>query len=397
MTGSLQLLALCVIVVAFIVAKFIVSIQSKTDNNEKRHSGIDGLRGFLAIGVFVHHAVIWRNYCVTGNWEAPTSNFYNQLGQTSVALFFMISGFLFVKKLMENRTFGINWSHFFVGRIVRLVPLYYFSLIIIVVTSLRLNDWTLNTTLGEFLSDIGQWMAFTYFERPSLNGLFEAQIVNAGVVWSLAFEWLFYFSLPLIGLFVLKVKPHVVYVSLGIVFVLLYYWSVGGFYYAQLHSFAGGAIVAVLWHYFGKKIQTSHHVFAVLIIACGVMVSQYHSADDLYCKIFITLLFGLIAFGNTFFGILTTSAFRLLGTISFSVYLLHGIVLFYACEYMVGKEFIKGLSDPMYVAFVLVLVPILVVISLLTYRYIEFPFIEWHKRSKSRGKSVQLNTATPEK
>ncbi|MCJ8292547.1 MAG: acyltransferase [Crocinitomicaceae bacterium] len=377
------LLPFFVIVTAFVIARIVVFFQLKTTSTKGRHSGIDGLRGFLAMGVFIHHTVIWRNYCLTGNWEAPTSNFYNQLGQTSVALFFMISGYLFVKKLIDNRESGLNWSRFFIGRIARLVPLYYFSLLIIVLASLILNGWTLNTSLAHYMKDIGHWMAFTYMSRPALNGLFEAQIVNAGVVWSLAFEWLFYFSLPLIGVFVLKVKPHLIFILLAIGFVYLHYWSVGGFYYAQLHSFLGGAIIVVLKHYFGEKINCSHPIFGLLIIACFFGVCQFHSADYVYCKLFITAVFGIIAFGNTFFGLLTSSAFRLLGTISFSIYLLHGIVLFFTIKFIVGYEFIQQLSDLNYLLFVLLLIPVVILISLSTYQYVELPFIKWNQRRRS--------------
>lgn len=381
-----MMLALFIIVTAFAFAQIVVFFQLRTPTtsiSKGRHSGIDGLRGFLAMGVFIHHTVIWRNYCLTGNWAAPTSNFYNQLGQTSVALFFMISGYLFIKKLIDRRETGLNWSRFFIGRLARLVPLYYFSLLIIVLTSLILNGWTLTTSPGLFLKDIGHWMAFTYFSRPALNGLFEAQIVNAGVVWSLAFEWLFYFSLPLIGLFVLKVKPHILFILLGVVFVYLHYWSVGGFYYAQLHSFLGGAIIVVLKHYFGQKINCSHPIFGLLIIACFFWISYFHSADYIYCKLFITAVFGIIAFGNTFFGLLTSSAFLLLGKISFSIYLLHGIVLFFTFKFIVGYEFIHQLSDLNYLLFVLLLVPVVISISLSTYQYVELPFIKWNQRGRS--------------
>lgn len=377
-----MMLPFFIILTAFLVAQVIVMLQKKAVITVGRHSGIDGLRGFLAIGVFIHHTIIWRNYCLTGNWSAPSSHFYNQLGQTSVALFFMISGYLFVKKLIDSRETGLNWSRFFIGRIARLVPLYYFSLVIIVLTSLALNGWTLNTSFGEFIKDVAHWMGFTYLSRPTLNDMFEAQIVNAGVVWSLAFEWLFYFSLPIIGLFVLKVKPHILFVLLGVGFVYLHYWSVGGFYYAQIYSFLGGAVVAVLKHYLGGKITSSHPVFGLLIIACFFGICQYHSADDIYCKLYITAVFGIVAFGNTFFGLLTTSAFHLLGTISFSVYLLHGVVLFYMFKFIVGMEFIKSLSDLNYLFFVLTIVPIVVFISFLTYNYIELPFINWNKRGR---------------
>lgn len=380
-----------IILTAFLFAQVIMYFQKKPVEGSHRHSGIDGLRGFLAIGVFIHHTIIWRNYCISGEWVAPTSNFQNQLGQTSVALFFMISGFLFIKKLIDHREKGLNWSRFFIGRIARLAPLYYFSLAIIVLTSLALNGRTLSTSTGEFIKDVGHWIGFTYLSRPTLNDLFEAQIVNAGVVWSLAFEWLFYFSLPVIGFFVLKVRPHFLFVLLGIGLIYLHYWSVGGFYYAQIYSFLGGAIVAVLKHYFGKKINCAHPIFGVLIIACFFGISQYFSADDIYCKLYITAVFAIIAFGNTFFGLLTSAAFHLLGTISFSVYLLHGIVLFLLFKWIVGQEFIQFLSDTQYLLFILSVVPVVVLISFFTYTYIELPFINWNKRANSEAKSIESN------
>ena len=67
-----------------------------------RFASIDGLRGYLAFFVFLHHACIWYFYLQTGEWGRPPSNLYSHLGRSSVVLFFMITGFLFFTKFHKN-------------------------------------------------------------------------------------------------------------------------------------------------------------------------------------------------------------------------------------------------------------------------------------------------------
>ena len=63
-----------------------------------RYRSLDGLRGYLALFVVIHHAAIWHGFARTDVWHGPPSHLYNQLGQGSVATFFMITGFLFFGK-----------------------------------------------------------------------------------------------------------------------------------------------------------------------------------------------------------------------------------------------------------------------------------------------------------
>jgi tRNA A-37 threonylcarbamoyl transferase component Bud32 len=77
--------------------------------------GIDGLRGYLAFGVFVHHSIITWIFLRTGVIDFPPSNFYSMLGQGSVALFFMITGFLFWSRLLAQGR-NHDWLAFGVSR-----------------------------------------------------------------------------------------------------------------------------------------------------------------------------------------------------------------------------------------------------------------------------------------
>jgi len=53
------------------------------------------LRGYLAFCVFLHHASFYVEFAHAGEWIEPASRVYSHLGDSSVKLFFMITGFLF--------------------------------------------------------------------------------------------------------------------------------------------------------------------------------------------------------------------------------------------------------------------------------------------------------------
>src|SRR5262249_21839223 len=92
-----------------------------------RHVAIDGLRGFLALGVLFHHALFRFNLVTTGNWAIPDAAFYTLLGQVAVMTFFMITGFLFWDRVLRGwggsqQSALVDWRHFYGARIRRIVP-----------------------------------------------------------------------------------------------------------------------------------------------------------------------------------------------------------------------------------------------------------------------------------
>ncbi len=76
MNPSDHLFALIIILIA-LTTGFAINLKYKLKTFPARYEGIDGLRGFLAICVFVHHSNIWYKYLHTGKWIAPDSNLYN--------------------------------------------------------------------------------------------------------------------------------------------------------------------------------------------------------------------------------------------------------------------------------------------------------------------------------
>src|ERR1035437_7940025 len=96
--------AVIIYLTAFISGYIIKSI-CKTNLQEGRYECIDGLRGFLALGVFIHHSSVWGEFFLTDSWQNCflKSNIYPQFGEAGVSFFFMITSFLFVSKLLSAK------------------------------------------------------------------------------------------------------------------------------------------------------------------------------------------------------------------------------------------------------------------------------------------------------
>ncbi|WP_289058155.1 acyltransferase [uncultured Flavobacterium sp.] len=366
--------------IIFLIACFttyLINLKYKISHTSSRFESVDGLRGFLAISVFISHSSTWYRYIQKEQWSNDY-NLYSQLASISVAFFFMISSFLFVSKLLDSREKGFNWKKFFISRFFRLVPMYYLSVFLIIFFVMIISDWKLKVGLFEFLHEMFLWGTFTIIHGSSINGCDFTYVINAGVVWSLPFEWLFYFSLPLISLLILKNKPPIFYLLISIFFIGSYFY-LHTFQVQHILSFAGGALAAILTKYkFAKSVEKPF--FSAVILVCLLLIGQLEESAKMQCKLLITIIFILVSSGNTLFGILKSPILKLLGEISYSTYLLHGIVLFAVFYFGFGLENAKKLTPLQYCLTVFLITPIVVILSFIGYRFIEKPFMEISKK-----------------
>jgi peptidoglycan/LPS O-acetylase OafA/YrhL len=360
----------------------------------KRFGEIDGLRGYLAFFVFIHHAAIWFSYCHTGKWIAPESNFYTHLGQSSVALFFMITGFLFYNKLLRSRFQKFDWPSFFIGRFFRLTPLYLAVMLVMFLIVAILSDWVLIDKLRYLIFCAMRWLLFTVPGAPSINHVDTALIV-ATVTWSLPYEWCFYLVFPLIALTTGQKPGWLVLATAGAGLAIGY--SIG-LKPGLAGIFLGGVIAARLVQHppFTKFSETSSASVIVLVCMAGVLLfpSAYHWIPAML----LTAAFSLIAGGANLFGLLTSQTSRRLGELAYSIYLLHGIALFILIYFVLGKHNVAAMSSSSYWLWIFALVPCLLALSAMTFHYVEQPGIRIGKRialyySRSRTMLIQNDKA----
>ncbi|WP_417663029.1 acyltransferase family protein [Pseudomonas sp.] len=343
----------------------------KTHTSESRFGSIDGLRGYLALFVFMHHSIIWYFYLNTGKWAVPPSNIYTHFGQTSVALFFMVTGFLFTNKIIENKITPIDWLRVIVSRVLRLTPLYLFAVTILFIVVTIATKAVLNVTYSKLIIDCVKWVFFTIPGAPDLNALKHTTMVVAGVVWTLPFEWFFYLSLPLLAMLQGQIpKARYIIFSAASLYIITRFFSPATI---LIIPFFGGIIAA----YFARleicKKSSKHWISSTLATACLVLVvTVYPTAYGYPQYILITIFFIFISSGNDLFGVLTLKLSRTLGELTYSIYLLHGLVLYISFN-LIGYNTATSLSTVSYWAFIIFLTPLMLSLSIWTFIYIERP------------------------
>ncbi len=338
-----------------------------------RFESIDGLRGYLAFFVVLHHAAIYYYYLPSDGWALPPQNLYSHFGQTSVSLFFMITGFLFFNKLIEAKEKGMDWLYYIVSRFLRLYPLYLCALLVMLFLVYIMSGFHRLDKFGDLFLQTFHWLMFGVINTPDINGYHKTGDIIS-VLWSIRYEWLFYFSLPMLGLVFLKKRPNLFFVIVCLVIAYFIFKS-GDIKYHHFLSFVSGLIAAFSIQTEKLKSIASHWATSVIVLLCLIaIVLFYHNAEESYVPwVLTTMAFILIANGNSIFGLLTNKISRHFGQISYSIYLLHTILFFITFRIVIGFENATTFSLYQYWSIIIGICIILIPLCYLTYYKIELP------------------------
>ncbi|MDO9328767.1 MAG: acyltransferase [Pseudomonas sp.] len=404
MTETNPFIALAAYLLAIVTAALLLRAVPKITRHlehsgESRYASIDGLRGYLAFGVFVHHSVITWIFLRTGVIEFPPSNFYSQLGQGSVALFFMITGFLFWNRLLTQGR-QHDWLAFAVSRVFRLYPLYLPLMLIVFVTVFYLQNWELKDP-GIRLA--GQILAWLTFDRPDVNQYHQTGMLISNVTWTLGYEVFFYLALPLAGM-VFIYRGSWLQVVLCLIGIYALYQLVGWEHSLKKHflaSFLGG-IGAGYWIRRPHLMAWGQTRLAgiIALLALAIAFTAFNRAFNLLPLLLLSLFFVIVASGNTLFGALKPRSIRWLGEISYSTYLLHGFVLWVMVQRLPLVMDLDARDTWTYLSLLAVCTCLLIVISSLTFLYIEKPgmsagrkLLQWLRQGKKAEKTLAEKVA----
>ena len=355
-----------------LLSVWLIKRRSFDASTQGRFASIDGLRGYLAFFVFLYHTCTNYSYVTIGKWDTPNTNLYLFLGHGSVQLFFMITSFLFYSKLLQtkpnqtkpNQT---SWVKFYLSRLLRLYPLYLFSISLVFIVVLYLSKGVQRESYWELAKHVASWVLFGLFGLADINEI-NTHVINAGVIWSLSYEWIFYLSMPVLA-YILKQENRINWIIFSLIGILLL---------ASMHSlfegraFIGGILAAYLIRNDKFIMFAKSKIATCLIFICILGLVQEFIPNNTYVMLgYLLLIFVLIASGNHLFGILVHPISRALGDLSYSIYLLHGILLFVAFNILIEKSIVT--SANVYWGVVTIIAPILIFICHCTYRYIEYP------------------------
>ena len=359
-----------------------------------RWATLDGLRGYLALGVFIHHAAIAWHYQSSGTIDMPPERVFAQIGQVGVALFFMITGFLFWDRLSrQGRQF--DWRHFAISRVLRIYPLYLALLVTLIGCVFYLQGWRLHVTPLRLLAETSQWLVF---HRPDINGLVGTGNLISNVTWTLLYEVFFYLALPLLGAVFLYrgTLPRTLACLVGLYLLMQLVGWEHALKKKYLLSFAGG-IAAVYWvrrpglvAWAKGGIGTGVALAALLLVLTGL-----HKTFAAFPLLLLSLVFCIVVSGNDLLGALSLRSARWMGEVSYSTYLLHGFLLWW----MVYRPYphlapVEG-GGWLFLGLVALCCVALVLVSTLTFLLIERPGIALGKRWSLRVGRAQVRSELP--
>ncbi len=321
----IAILISCLCAVA--VASFLAKRGFPVTPNTNRIGCVDGLRGYLALFVLFHHFIIYTEISKSGAiWAAPTTTLFNSFGSGAVSLFFMVTGLVFTPKIRAGFA-KTSWVRVYISRAFRILPLGAVSIAIITVIIMLRTGKPLDAS---YFRAAASWI-FSQ-GQPPLLGYAESGKINAYVLWSLKYEWLFYiFVLPTCALAMdlMKGKHPSWVLPLAILVLSLaikpFLKKAGLFSY--LPFFAFGMIAyecasrASIVQFFKARWVP---FMALACLLAGLLSEPSYGVFQLFSY---GLFFISIASGTDLWGLLRLKFNLLLGECSFGIYLLHGIVL----------------------------------------------------------------------
>lgn len=294
-----------------------------------RFGCVDGLRGYLALFVVFHHFVI-SIACKAGHgWAEPASNIYNEFGKAAVALFFMATGLVFYPRVIDGFS-KTDWPLLYNGRLFRIIPMLLVSTLLCALIVANEHRVTPSVHLPV---EILEWLEG---QQVPLLDVRTSYQVNAGVFWSIWWEWLFYLLvLPLMALFRQAFERNGMRVMLILLLTLSLLGRLSGMaIFTYLPLFILGMLIAEIASYDRVRQVFSQRWVSMPLLAALVYVTTLFHVP--YGVVTMALLGGVllgIAAGNDMFGLLSNRGARMLGEISFCIYVLHGIVLHLAFRF----------------------------------------------------------------
>lgn len=362
----------------------------------------DGLRGILAVWVLLSH--------VTQFVDGPRG--LVDRGGIAVDMFMFVSGFLMfwtieTRALKESPVQIDTWRKFFIRRFFRIAPLYYCALILALSFGPEWKEALKNIYLHQ-----GHGF-FRPFEECARDGVIDVlshitflfglhPCYSASTVipdWSLSLEMQFYVCFPILFLLLRRV-PALMFALIAAAIVGAASHFVGVYLIdpSKLISFPQPSLLALRLNCFVGGMLLARIVCSVKVrwsdlLALAVAIFAFQRATFGVIAVIVSLMVlrpffptaGVWVLLNKAMGVLSKlfeGRFgRILGDLSYSVYLLHIFILIPLVAGLQSTTWFDGLSGiGRFLTVVAIMLPLVLLISKVTFSLVEQPFVAIGRR-----------------
>lgn len=314
---------------------------------------LDGLRGLAAMLVVAYHFT--TRYQELYGHPAPLA-LSVPLGHYGVQLFFLVSGFVIFMSL--QRTGDVR--DFLVSRLARLFPAYWLAVLltatVVALCSLPGREVPVSAVWTN-LSMLQAWL-----DVPHVDGVY----------WTLTVELAFYAGMLILHLTGLLRHLHRVVLA-GLAALLLHHWAEarGWLHWSEItrltllldtaHLFFAGMLLHRLYLHANDRLATA------LLAACLGAEWVLHGSESAgVCTVMLALFLGVVRGVGPITAALSWSPLVWIGTISYSLYLLHQNIGYVLLRALYAAGATPGMAIPATVGAVLAL-------AALSHRLVEVP------------------------
>ena len=291
----------------------------------------DGLRGLLALWVFVTHVIELGPYPATANYIHAN---------VAVDIFIILSGFVIFHLLST----GEDYRTFITRRWFRLFPVFAVCFLI----ALALYGWlAIDDEVAFGIDHTKKLMPYLVTHATMLHGAIPEQLLPNSArailvpAWSISLEWQFYLLAPLLFAFAIRPNRKLALLVLGLISARVLhdaaprFWGravqfdMSAFLPLRLEFFAVGIGSYGVWRWLSERncpLEVPPLVYALLVPVL-ILIAKKSPAIALW-------LWAMLALANVYFGrratlmrwlssFLNSESAQFLGKISYPVYLLH--------------------------------------------------------------------------
>lgn len=361
--------------------------------NIKYLPAVDHLRAFAAMLILVYHGVgaltskiVYSDGNPLDHWVFTSNPLYSVIieGHTAVGLFMVLSGFIFTYGAFNRE---ISYSSFIRNRFLRIFPLFIF----LTVVGSYIYQGNYN-----FLSMLQSVFLFSSLPGSLNIGSFSAMF------WSISVEFMFYLIFPflltifqrhgtgkLLQILLIMIIFKIIAFLLGANIRDVSYWTIVG----RLDQFILGMIAAKIF----IKCDLNKIKWVFILASSFIAIVLMHfilnklggwpvvafwkvfwpSIEGSVWSIFLISYVKLFRENKNFL----QRALSKIGEMSFSIYLIHYIVLVIIRDHGWFFNFVNlsPLKNSL-ISSIIIIMPIVFIISVLTYNNIEKPFLQLRKR-----------------
>jgi peptidoglycan/LPS O-acetylase OafA/YrhL len=330
--------------------------------SRSRYGFIDAIRGIAACAVMLQHS-LYESGLLGGPASAHLTGFipnWLELGETGVVAFFIVSGFVIPLSLEKTANFKLFWIH----RALRIYPLY---IVTFAVTFLMERGGDIQS-VAAFCANA---LAHLFFVQEYLK-----QQNFVGGSWTLSLEMIWYIAISILAVLSLNKKT----VSLVVAGLLLSFLADAAC--ASGHHLPMGRLSMLLCcvlglvfyrrdagHLSGRSFTCLSFALVAaialnLFLGFGLFPGSHPTATfrTVACSWSLAAFVFIMPFLTRRATIWSHPAFGFLGRHSYSIYLLHPIVLFMLTSGHVAGAFLIAVTFVVTIA-----------VATLTYRFIEAP------------------------